>query len=68
MIKTREQVKARFEAEGISIADWARRHGFNCITVYRVLAGTVKGTRGEAHQIAVALDLKEEPKRKRLAA
>lgn len=55
-------VKATFEAEGISISEWARDHGFNVITVYRVLSGRVKGKRGEAHKIAVALGIKEEPK------
>jgi gp16 family phage-associated protein len=72
MAKNRNQVKAQFVSEGVSIAEWARVHGFNCLTVYRVLAGKVKGKRGEAHRIAVALGLKKEPKdtefRKDLAA
>jgi gp16 family phage-associated protein len=55
------QVKARFEAEGVSVAEWARRQGFDARLVYRVLDGSVKGTRGEAHRIAVALGLKREP-------
>lgn len=59
MSKNRDQVKAQFVAEGVSIAEWARARGFNCLTVYRVLAGTVKGKRGEAHRIAVALGLKK---------
>lgn len=62
MTDKRSQVKAQFEAEGISIAEWARVRGFNCLTVYRVLAGKAKGTRGESHKIAVALGLKTEPK------
>ena len=62
MADKRQQVKSRFAAEGISIAEWSRLNGFNCLTVYRVLAGTVKGTRGEAHRIAVALGLKSKPK------
>ncbi|MGD9924332.1 MAG: DNA-binding protein [Variibacter sp.] len=61
MTDKRSQVKARFGAEGVSIAAWARAQGFNTLTVYRVLAGRVKGTRGEAHKIAVALGLKKEP-------
>ena len=56
------QVKAQFKAEGVSMADWARARGFNVVMVYRVLAGTVKGNRGEAHRIAVALGLKKPPK------
>ena len=54
-------VRRQFEAEGISIAAWARARGFNCITVYRVLNGKLKGTRGEAYRIAVALGLRREP-------
>lgn len=63
MADKRSQVKAQFEAEGVSIAEWARTHGFNCITVYRVLAGKAKGKRGESHKIAVALGLKTEPRK-----
>lgn len=64
MAKTSDEVKAQFVSEGVSIAEWARARGFNCLTVYRVLAGTVKGKRGEAHSIAVALGLKQPPKRR----
>lgn len=56
-----EAVKARFVSEGVSIAEWARAHGFNVLTVYRLLAGRVKGVRGEGYRIAVALGLKVEP-------
>ena len=55
------QVKARFAEEGVSVAEWAKAHGFNRTAVYRVLSGKVKGTRGESHRIAVALGLKAEP-------
>jgi gp16 family phage-associated protein len=57
------QVKARFEAEGLSISEWARANGFSVVMVYRVLSGESKGIRGEAHKIAVALGLKNEPKK-----
>lgn len=59
---TTDEIKARFVAEGVSIAQWARVRGFNTLTVYRVLDGRVKGVRGEAHRIAVELGLKAEPK------
>lgn len=55
------RVKARFEAEGISIAEWARAKGFDAKLVYRVLNGDVKGSRGQAHKIACELGLKREP-------
>jgi gp16 family phage-associated protein len=59
---TGDQVKARFEAEGISVAEWARARGLNLKLVYKVLDGSVRGTRGQAHKIAVELGLKTEPK------
>ncbi len=61
MAEKRSKVKARFMAEGVSIAEWARARGFDHKMVYRVLAGEVKGKRGKAHEIAVALGLKSEP-------
>jgi gp16 family phage-associated protein len=62
MTDKRAQVKARFLAEGISISEWAKARGFKRFLVYRVLNGSCKATRGEAHKIAVALGLKAEPK------
>lgn len=56
------QVKNRFKSEGVSIAEWSKAKGFNVLTVYRVLDGRLKGARGEAHLIAVALGLKKESK------
>ena len=56
--KTPEQVKAEFERAGISIAQWSKAHGFDRHTVYGVIAGRHKGSRGLTHQIAVALGLK----------
>lgn len=57
--KTPEQVKAEFERAGISIAEWARAHGFDRMTVYGVLSGRHRGSRGKTHEIAVALGLKD---------
>jgi len=56
-------IKARFEAEGISIREWSVMRGYNVRTVYAVLNGELKGKRGTAHKIAVELGLKAEPKR-----
>jgi len=61
MTETRESVKARFKAEGVTIRDWARRHGFDERAVQKVLSGRVKCNYGISHQMAVALGLKEEP-------
>lgn len=59
---TAEQVKAKFEAEGLSIAEWARARGYKLRTVYGVLSGRTKCQRGLGHQIAVDLGMKAAPK------
>lgn len=63
MESTLERRRARFEAEGISVAEWARSHGFRARTVYAVLRGELKAKRGISHQIAVALGVKSPPER-----
>lgn len=57
-LRTLEQVKESFEAEGTTYCSWADAHGFSAQTVYAVLSGRAKGRRGEAHRIAVALGIK----------
>jgi gp16 family phage-associated protein len=59
---TSDQVKAKFEAEGVSIAEWARARGYKLRTVYAVLNGRRKCTRGIGHRIAVDLGLKTKPR------
>ena len=54
-------LRAQFKASGISIAEWADRHGFPAATVYEVLQGKNKATRGESFRIAVALGIKDRP-------
>lgn len=48
-----------FEESGIPVAEWARAKGFSSGLVYQVLEGKRKCLRGQSHQIAVALGLKE---------
>lgn len=60
-MKSVTEVRAEFEAEGISIRQWARDHGFSPRTVYAVLDGQTRNTRGVSHDIAVALGLKAKP-------
>lgn len=63
-----------FQASGIPVAEWARAQGFSTNLVYQVLEGRRKCVRGQSHQIAVALGLKDgvrlsvEELAKRLAA
>lgn len=52
-------IKQRFEAGGVNVAEWAREHNFSPQHVYDVLNGRSAGRRGSAHAIAVLLGLKE---------
>lgn len=51
--------KRLFELSGTSVAEWARTRGFSAGLVYQVLEGRRKCMRGQSHQIAVALGLKQ---------
>lgn len=57
--RTAEDVRAEFEARGIAISEWARQNGFSATLVYQVLSGARRALRGQSHDIAVALGLKE---------
>ncbi|MFZ7089841.1 hypothetical protein [Primorskyibacter sp. 2E233] len=59
-------MRRQFEAEGISIADWAKLRGYNPRTVYAVMQGALACKRGISHQIAVDLGLKKLPEASRL--
>lgn len=59
MIST-DQAKSLFEAQGLSVAEWSRSWGFKTALVYRVLRGEAKCMRGESHEIALALGIKEK--------
>lgn len=54
-----ERVRSEFEANGLSVSGWAKRHGFSQALVYQILSGKRKPVRGESHRIAVALGLKQ---------
>lgn len=55
------EIRRLFEANGESIAHWARSRGFAPALVYRVLRGETTAKRGQTHQIAIALGLKRPP-------
>lgn len=57
-LKTAAEVKAEFVRNGVSIGAWAEANGFDRFTVYGVIAGRHKGSRGATHRIAVALGMK----------
>lgn len=57
--RTGTDLRAEFERRGLSIAEWARVNGFSSALVYQVLAGRKRCLRGQSHQIAVRLGLKD---------
>lgn len=59
-----EEVRAWFISEGIVVSEWASCNGFEAAHVYAVLSGRVRGRRGSAHRIAVALGLKGAPSKR----
>lgn len=56
---TPEQVKNRFQHQGITITQWALDNGYSREAVYRVLNGITKAKYGQSHEIAVKLGLKQ---------
>lgn len=45
---TPEQARRWFEAAGLSISEWAQANGFKRDLVYSLLAGRIRGTRGDS--------------------
>lgn len=60
MAITSETLKAKFRAEGQTFKAFADRHGYPYHEVVRVVNGINKARRGQGHQIAVRLGLKDE--------
>lgn len=59
-VKTADQLKKEFRAQGKTFADFAREHNFPYPEVVRVVNGMNKARRGRGHRIAVLLGLKDE--------
>lgn len=60
-MNSRQEARRWFESRGLSISDWAAANGFRPRDVYAALSGRTRGRRGKAHEVAVALGLKETP-------
>jgi gp16 family phage-associated protein len=56
-----QEFKAVLRRDGLSIADWAREREYNVRTVYAVLRGELKASRGISHKIAVDAGVKAMP-------
>lgn len=58
-MKTIEQVRSEFHLAGRSISKWAATHGYPAYLVQQVLSGRSRCLRGQSHEIAVLLQLKD---------
>lgn len=58
-MRTPQQVKDEFRRRGMSINEWARNHQVSAALVHQVLSGKKRCVRGQSHDIAVMLGLKE---------
>lgn len=58
-LRTPDEVKRELEAQGLTIAGWARANGLRPRHVYDVLSGRNHGKYGTAHDIAVLLGIKD---------
>lgn len=58
-LRTADEAKAELQRQGVSISAWAIANGFSTNLVFEVLAGRKKCLRGQAHNIAVKLGLKD---------
>lgn len=59
LLRTPEEARDALKAAGVSITQWAIANKFSPNLVFEVLGGRKKGVRGQAHNIAVKLGLKE---------
>ncbi len=59
---TAMEIKQALHARGITIRQWAEKNGYPPSEVYKVLNGERKGLYGRAHEIAVAIGLKQDTK------
>lgn len=58
-VKSVEEVKREFLFSGMTIAQWAKEHGYPYSSVQQVLSGKSLNIRGKSHEIAVLLGIKE---------
>jgi gp16 family phage-associated protein len=58
-LRTKEDILQEFASRGLSISAWARAEGYSSQLVYQVLSGKKSCLRGQCHEIAVRLGLKD---------
>ena len=64
MLKTRQEVRAEFARKGMSYSAWAKKNGYSPNLVFNILNDNQanparKCIRGDSHNIAVQLGLKD---------
>ncbi len=58
-LRTPAEARAELDRKGISAGAWAAAHGYSSHLVVAILSGKRKCLRGQSHQIAVMLGIKE---------
>ena len=58
-LRTVYEARAWLDRHSVSVSEWARAHDFHPTVVFSVLSGRTRGRRGQAHRVAVALQIKE---------
>ncbi|WP_432719873.1 DNA-binding protein [Jeongeupia wiesaeckerbachi] len=58
-LRTPDEARAALEAQGISITQWAIANKYSPNLVFEVLGGRKKCVRGQSHEIAIKLGIKE---------
>lgn len=61
-LRTADEARRWLRANGITVHQFARDHGFQIQNVKDLLHGKTKGNYGESHLVAVALGMKADPK------
>jgi gp16 family phage-associated protein len=55
------EARAWLQRHGVTISEWARRHGFKPAVVSALLSERTRGCWGEAHDAAIMLGLRPAP-------
>lgn len=58
-LRTRQQAHAWLKSQSLSISEWAQAHSLAPKTVYALLSGQHVGSRGQSHDAAVLLGMKQ---------
>ncbi len=57
-LKTPDEARAKLQELGVSVKEWSEANDLSPATVWKVLRGELKCTRGASHRAAVMLGMK----------